>query len=67
MKLAMGKNKASLRITVLLLLVYCFTDAIMQTQYGLIIFTFFPVFMYLDSKIKEGVDSLQSNQESGSA
>ncbi|MGZ5190499.1 MAG: O-antigen ligase family protein [Flavisolibacter sp.] len=35
-----------LGFTISLLLIYCFTDAILETQYGLILFTFFPVFIF---------------------
>lgn len=33
-----------------LLFVYCFTDAPFETQYGLVIFTFFPVFFYIGNQ-----------------
>jgi O-antigen ligase len=50
-RMARQKKNPMLNIILLLLLVYCFTDAILETQYGLIIFTFFPPFIYLGKKL----------------
>jgi O-antigen ligase len=41
------RRNVILNITAVLLLLYCFTDAILETQYGLVIFTFFPALVYL--------------------
>lgn len=47
-----GKRK-ELKWLIALLLVYCFTDAPLQTQYGLIIFTFLPMLFYLRWELVE--------------
>ncbi len=40
------KNKSKLvRFTVLLLFFYAFTESVLETQYGILIFTFFPLFL----------------------
>lgn len=40
------KNKNQiLRFTILLLFFYAFTESILETQYGILIFTFFPLFL----------------------
>lgn len=43
-QMARHKKKRILSFTVILLLLYSFTEAILETQYGLIIFIFFPLF-----------------------
>jgi len=43
-------RNVELRLLVVLLILYCFTDAVLETQYGLFIFTFFPLFIYLSNK-----------------
>lgn len=48
-RMAMNKRKTELSFFIALLLAYCFTDAVPETQYGLAIFTFFPVFLYLSA------------------
>lgn len=42
--LALEKKKRVLSFPVILLLIYCFTEAILETQYGLVLFIFFPLF-----------------------
>jgi O-antigen ligase len=49
---AVGQRK-ELKWLVVLLLVYCFTDAPLQTQYGMIIFMFLPMLSYLGPKPTE--------------
>ncbi len=44
-----SRNKES-RLLVILLLLYCFTDAILETQYGIVIFCFFPLFSFLSNR-----------------
>lgn len=45
---------------VLLILIYCFTDAPLETQYGLVIFTFFPVFLYEMQERKKEINVQQA-------
>lgn len=51
-KMMVTCKNSELSFMVLLLLVYSFTDAVLESQYGLIIFTFFPMFLYLSIKKK---------------
>lgn len=44
--LAQKSRNKEFRILIVLLLLYCFADAILETQYGLVIFCFFPVFCF---------------------
>lgn len=44
--MAVRSKSRVLKSFVLLILIYCFADAPLETQYGLVIFTFFPVFLY---------------------
>ena len=44
---------------VALLIIYSFTDAPFKTQYGIVIFTFFPCLLYEAAGIKETVSPLQ--------
>jgi len=47
-----SENKGKeLKWFIALLLIYCFTDAPLATQYGLVIFTFFPAFIYFGSSV----------------
>lgn len=48
--MAVKSKSFELKAIVLLLILYSFTDAILETQYGLLIFTFFPLFIYLGNK-----------------
>jgi O-antigen ligase len=45
-RLALKLKNASLIVLITLLLCNCFTDALLKTQYGIILFVFFPLFMY---------------------
>ncbi|MDP4128772.1 MAG: hypothetical protein Q8918_08000 [Bacteroidota bacterium] len=49
-RLGLKSKNASLIVLVFLLLCNCFTDAPLKTQYGIILFVFFPLFMYKGSK-----------------
>jgi O-antigen ligase len=40
-----GQN-TQLTIIVLLLIAYCFNESVLETQYGIMLFTFFPLFLY---------------------
>jgi O-antigen ligase len=43
------KNKSRvLHFTILLLLLYSFNESILETQYGILIFTFFPLFLSIE-------------------
>lgn len=44
LQLAIKKKKRIISFTVILLLLYSFTEAILETQYGVILFCFFPLF-----------------------
>jgi O-antigen ligase len=46
-KMAWGHARHELKWLVTLLIVYCFTDAPFETQYGIVIFTLFPLLFYL--------------------
>jgi O-antigen ligase len=48
-RLARKSKNISLIVLVTLLLCNCFTDALLKTQYGIILFVFFPLFMYKGS------------------
>ena len=48
-RLARKSKNISLIVLVALLLCYCFADAVLKTQYGIILFVFFPLFMYKGS------------------
>jgi O-antigen ligase len=45
-RMAVGSKKNEVKWLVALLLIYCFTDAPLETQYGLIIFLLCPVFLF---------------------
>jgi O-antigen ligase len=49
-RMAGKSGSRSLRVFVLLLLCFCFTDAPLKTQYGIVLFVFFPLFMYRGSQ-----------------
>ncbi|HTE12283.1 MAG TPA: O-antigen ligase family protein [Chitinophagaceae bacterium] len=46
MHLAIRRQRRELTITVMLLIAYCFNEAVFETQYGIMLFTFFPLFLY---------------------
>jgi O-antigen ligase len=50
-KMAMGCKSKSLKWLVVLLLIYCFTDAPLETQYGIVIFTFFPALLSMQHRL----------------
>ena len=45
-QLAANSGDRSLIVLTILLLCYCFSDAVLKTQYGIILFIFFPLFLY---------------------
>ena len=49
-RMAVRDPSASTLLPVLFLLLYCFTDAVLETQYGIVIFSFFPLFSYLNHR-----------------
>jgi hypothetical protein len=57
-KMAKECKRKELKWFIALLLLYCFTDAPFATQYGIVIFTFFPAFLYLrvESPKKKSVE-----------
>jgi O-antigen ligase len=57
-KMAMECKSKSLKWLVLLLLIYCFTDAPLETQYGIVIFTFFPAFLSMEDRLLITTDIL---------
>ncbi len=59
-KMAVRSRSKVLKCFVLLILIYCFTDAPLETQYGLVIFTFFPVFLYEMQEIKKEINIHQA-------
>jgi O-antigen ligase len=50
-KMAREHHGKELKWVIFLLFAYCFTDAPFKTQYGLIIFTFFPAFLYFGKQV----------------
>jgi O-antigen ligase len=49
-QMAINNKKREQRLFIALLLLYCFTDAPLNTQYGLVLFTFFPAFLHVVNK-----------------
>jgi O-antigen ligase len=49
-QLAKKSANRSMIVLTILLLCYCFADAVLKTQYGVILFVFFPLFIYRGSK-----------------
>ncbi len=45
-KLAASSADRSMIVLTILLLCYCFSDAVLKTQYGMILFIFFPLFLF---------------------
>jgi len=54
-QLAKKSGSRSMIILTILLLCYCFADAVIKTQYGIILFVFFPLFMFKVKEIRETV------------
>jgi len=46
LRMAVKSGHLSFRVFVILLLCFCFTDAPLKTQYGIVLFVFFPLVMY---------------------
>lgn len=53
-RLAICKQNRELTIMVIILITYCFNESVFETQYGIILFNFFPLFIYygLEEKSK---------------
>ncbi len=49
-QLAWKKKSRIVSFTVLLILLYCLNEAMLETQYGILIFTFFPLFFSNDKR-----------------
>ncbi len=49
-RLAIIKKSRELTIMIMILLAYCFNESVLETQYGITLFTFFPLFIYYGSK-----------------
>jgi len=54
-QLTKKSGSRSMIILTILLLCYCFADAVIKTQYGIILFVFFPLFMFKGKEIRETV------------
>lgn len=48
--LVLKRKNRELDFVVILLLAYCFNEAVFETQYGLMLFTFFPLFLYFGTE-----------------
>ena len=57
-KLAVKSGNRSMIVLTILLLCYCFSDAVLKTQYGIILFIFFPLFLYKGLGIPESQNQL---------
>ena len=53
-RLATGRKNRVLTITVMILIAYSLNEAVFETQYGITLFTFFPLFLYygIQNRIK---------------
>jgi O-antigen ligase len=49
-KMAWQKKKKELSFIIALLLAWLFTESVLERQYGILIITFFPLFLSLDKK-----------------
>jgi O-antigen ligase len=45
-RMAFRRKNRELTITIILLLLYCLNESVFETQYGLILYTFLPMFLY---------------------
>ncbi|HEX3767374.1 MAG TPA: O-antigen ligase family protein [Puia sp.] len=54
-QLAKKSGSRSMIVLTVLLLFYCFSDAVLKTQYGVILFLFFPLFIF---KGREGAEKI---------
>jgi O-antigen ligase len=48
-KMFMGKKSPLVFVSILLILTYSFLESLLETQYGIVIFTFIPLLSYLTS------------------
>ena len=44
--MATGRNNRELTFMVILIIAYCFNESVFESQYGIILFTFLPLFLY---------------------
>ncbi len=51
LQLAKKSGNRSLIVLTILLLCYCFADAVLKTQYGIILFIFFPLFIFKGTEV----------------
>jgi O-antigen ligase len=51
-RLGIRDKGTELRMCILLLIAFCFTESVLQTQKGLVTFTLFPLLIYYDSRRK---------------
>jgi O-antigen ligase len=48
LKMAFTKNNRTLTIVIIVMLAWLFTESVFETQFGILIFTFFPLLLYFD-------------------
>ena len=49
-RMAIHKKNRELSIAVILLIAYCFNESVFESQYGITLFTFFPLFLFYGTK-----------------
>ena len=50
-RLAIRRKNRELTIITILLIAYCFNESVFETQYGITLFTFFPLFLYFGTAL----------------
>ncbi len=58
LRLAIGRKNRELTIISILLIAYCFNESVFETQYGISLFTFFPLFLYFGTAHKPGIKKI---------
>jgi len=53
LKMIWQKKRAELSFVTILLMIYSFTESVLESQYSLFIFIFFPIFFYFDNNNME--------------
>jgi O-antigen ligase len=53
-KMAIKRRNNALSFITVLLLAYSFTESVLETQFSLVIFLFFPLFFYMDKNNQQG-------------
>jgi len=53
-QMAIKKENATLTFITILLVAYSFSESVLESQFSLVIFLFFPLFFYLDKNEKQG-------------